>query len=234
MKLNVYGVINLNIEDEIFKRAYVDFDKLCDYGFKKDNNGYVLEKIFLNNEFKTVININNKGIVSGKVIDLQMDEEYLGFRTNIEGEFVNSVRNFYRDILIDIRNKCFDINYFISNQANRISKYIKSKYGDDPEFLWEKFPLYAVFRNNSNNKWYGIIMNIDRSKFYDGNGEVEIINVKLDVKKIQELLKRKGFYNGYHMNKNWISIVLDDSLLDEEIISLLDESYDLICYNKNR
>ena len=226
---NYSWVITLNIENEVFKRTNVNFKELEKYGFKKNKDNYVFEKQFLNNDFKAIITIDNKGIISGKVIDLQVDEEYTNIRTEMTGEFVNKVRESYKDILIDIRNHCFENNFFISEQANRINKYIKEKYSNDPEFLWEKFPGYGVYRNEKNNKWYGIIMNLDLSKLGDGTGEVEIINVKLNESKIQKLLKQKGFYKAYHMSKiDWISIVLNDTLKDEEIISLIDDSYNLI------
>ena len=222
-------MVALNIENEIFKKTVVNFDNLEKYGFKKENNTYIYEKLFLNNEFKAIISIDDKGFVSGKVIDLQLDEEYTNIRTEMTGEFVNKVRELYKNILFDIKRHCFETNYFISNQANRINKYIKEKYNTEPEFLWEKFPGYAVYRNESNNKWYGIIMNLDLSKLSNSYGEVEIINVKLDENKIQELLKQKGFYEAYHMSKtDWISIILNDTLKDEEIIFLIDDSYNLI------
>ena len=213
----------------MFKRTNVDLKKLEKYGFKKEKNNYVYEKQFLNNDFRAMITVDNNGIVGGKVIDLQVDEEYINIRTEMTGEFVNKVRDGYKDILIDIRKNCFETNYFISNQTNRINKYIKEKYNSEPEFLWDKFPGYAVYRNKNNNKWYGIIMNLDLSKLDGGTGEVEIINVKLNEDKIQKLLKQKGFYEAYHMNKtDWISIILNDTLKDEDIILLLDESYNLI------
>ena len=222
-------MITLNIENEIFKRTSVNYNNLEKYGFKKESNTYIYEKNFFDNEFKAIIRVNNKGLISGKVIDLQVDEEYTNIRTEMTGEFVNKVRESYKDILIDIRNHCFETNFFISEQANRINKYIKEKYSNDPEFLWDKFPGYGVYRNEKNNKWYGIIMNLDLSKLDDGTGEVEIINVKLNESKIQKLLKQKGFYKAYHMSKiDWISIVLNDTLKDEEIISLIDDSYNLI------
>ena len=219
----------MNLENEVFKRTIVNFKKLEKYGFQKINDKYVIEKQFLNDDFKAIITINNKGIVSGKIIDLQVDEEYTNIRTEMSGEFVNKVRDSYREILIDIRNNCYEMNYFIFEQSNRINKYIKEKYNNDPEFLWDKTPGCAVYRNENNKKWYGIIMNIDLSKLDDETGEVEIINVKLDENKIQKLLKRKGFYKAYHMSKKeWISILLNDTLKDEEITSLIDESYNLI------
>ena len=219
----------MNIENDIFKRANVNFSELEKYGFKKSNDNYIFEKKFLNNDFKAIINIDNKGILRGKIIDLQVDEEYTNIRTEMTGKFVNEVRESYKNILLDIRNHCFESNYFISDQANRINKYIKERYNNDPEFLWKKFPGYAVYRNGNNSKWYGIIMNLDLSKLGNSTGETEIINVKLNERKIQELLKKKGFYEAYHMSKtDWISIILNDTLNDDEIISLLDESYNLI------
>ena len=222
-------MITLDIENEIFKRAYVNFEKLLEYGFKNNNNNYTYERVFFDNEFKAIITIDHNGSINGKVIDLQVDEEYVGLRTKMTGEFVNKVRNYYKDILIDIRNNCFETNDFISPQANRISKYIKNKYNSNPEFLWEKFPRYAVYRNKNNNKWFGIIMNLDKSKLDKGSGEVEIINIKLNASKIQTLLKQNGFYKAYHMSKTeWISIILNDTLDDNEIISLILESYNLV------
>lgn len=39
----------MNIEKEIFKRSIVDFKKLEDYGFLKENKVYKYSKIFMNN-----------------------------------------------------------------------------------------------------------------------------------------------------------------------------------------
>ena len=82
-------------------------------------------------------------------------------------------------------------------------------------------------------KWYSIIMNISSDKLNKEIGEVEIINLKLDENEITELLKEKGFYKAYHMNKkDWISIILNDTLEDKEIFSLIDESYEIINENE--
>ena len=114
-------------------------------------------------------------------------------------------------------------------QSNRITNYIIGKYNTKPEFLWEKLDGSAVFRNKENNKWFGIIMDINKNKLDKENKIIEIINVKLDNKTIEKLIKEKGFYNAYHMNKkSWITIVLDDTLKDEEIIKYIDESYNII------
>lgn len=215
------------IEEEIFKRSSVNINKLESFGFKKVNNKFVYEKGFLNDAFTAVITIDSG--ISGKVIDNETNLEYTNIRTEMNGEFVNSVKEGYKDILIDIKNNCFTTNYFIYDQTNRITKYIKDKYNDEPEFLWDNTPGCGVFRNKSSNKWYGIIMNINISKIDSGNKEIEIINVKLNRDKIQKLLNKKGFYKAYHMNKvDWITIILDDTVSDLDIIELIDESYNLV------
>jgi len=220
-------VIILNIENEIFKRSVVNYTKIKKYGFKKENDKYMFEKLFFNNDFKAIITIDNYGIVKGSVIDLEFNEEYLGLRSEITGEFAQEVKESYKDILIDIKNKCFESKYFIYDQTSRLNKYIKNKYNDDLETLWEKSPGYGIYRNKNNNKWYAIIMNVDMSKLDSTlSGEVEIVNIKLDMTKINDLLNEKGFYKAYHMNKDgWISIILNDTIKDEELFSLLDESY---------
>ena len=54
------------------------------------------------------------------------------------------------------------------------------------------------------------------------------INLKLNEDTITNLLNKKGYYKAYHMNKKkWITIILDDTVKDEEIIFYIQESYNL-------
>ena len=222
----------MNIEEEIFKKGNFQEEKLIKYGFKRKNNKYILKKTFLNNSFQTEIEISNNKL-TGKVFDLDINEEYTNLRTNSKGEFAGKVRDAYKEILLNIKENCFKENTFLNPQTNRINNYIKEKYKDNPEFLWSKFPGYAIYRNKNNEKWYSIIMNISSNKLDKDIGEVEIINIKLNENKKINLLKKEGFYKAYHMNKkDWISIILNDTLEDKEIFSLIDESYEIINENE--
>ena len=104
--------------------------------------------------------------------------------------------------------------------------WIKEKFGAEPEYLWSKFPQYAVFRN-PDNKWFAIVMDVPKSKFGIASEEtVEVLNVKADPMLIEILLGQLGFYRAYHMNKTqWISIFLDGSVEDDFIMDLIAESY---------
>lgn len=220
----------MNIEESIFKKSSVIFKNLIPYCFIQNDNNYIYSKNILNNTFKVVVEINFEGKINGKVIELAFNEEYTNYRVNgITGQFANNIRNEFENILIDIKNHCFKQKYFITEQANRITDLIIKKYNNIPEFAWEKFPSYGIFRNPQNAKWYGLIMNINRNKLDKNakNEEIEIINVKLDENEIQKLLLRNGFYKAYHMNKtNWVTIILDNTLRDEEIMQYIDKSHE--------
>ena len=226
----------MTIEEELFRKTKIDFNKISKYGFKKDKSLYKYSKNIMNNTFRVDIEINNDGIVKGKVYDLTFGDEYTNFRIeDSTGSFVGQVRDEFKNVLKDIRKNCFIREDFLYEQSNRITKAIKEKYGDEPEFEWEKFPGYATFRNKDSKKWYGIIMNIDKSKLGENTtGEIEIINIKLEPNEIEYLLKQDGFYPAYHMNKkSWITIILNSTVTDEKIMSLIEKSYSYTVTNKN-
>lgn len=223
----------MNIEEKVFERRGIDYDLLVRYGFVREGNIYKYSKIFMDT-FRADIEITMDQEVRGTVYDLTYGEEYVNFRMEqYTGSFVQMVREEYIHILEDIREHCTRKRLFITEQANRIAEKMIQIYHDVPEFLWDTSPGYGVFRNANSQKWYALIANIDRSKIdRNTSGEVEIINLKIDANKILTLLKRDGFYEAYHMNKkNWISIVLDDTVLDEEIIGYVEESY---CYTEKK
>ena len=226
----------MTIEEEIFKKTKINFNKLLKYGFIEENSLYKYSKNIMNNAFRIDIEINASGTVKGKVYDISFKDEYTNFRIeeNI-GSFACQVKEEFIDLLKNIKNNCFTNEDFLYEQSNRIVKFIKEKYNDDPNFEWEKFPGYATFRNSDNKKWYAIIMNVTKDKLGEkSNEEVEIINIKLEPKEIEKLLKIEGFYQAYHMNKkNWLSVILNDTISDEKIMNLIEKSYSYTITNKN-
>ena len=218
----------MNIEQNIFERAKVDFDKLAKYGFKKSGDSWWLTKTFMSGDFKAVVKIDSNGNVTGNVYEADSDEIYFPLRVEGMGAgFAGSVRTEYKKILEDIKYHCRFMRYFTYYQANRLALKIYEKYGDKPVFPWDKFDGYGVFKNLDNNKWYAIIMNINKSKLDKSlSGETEVVNLKLSKDEKAKLLKEKGFYPAYHMNKkNWISIQLDETISGEFLFTLLDESH---------
>lgn len=103
----------------------------------------------------------------------------------------------------------------------------KRKYGTEPEYPWKD--RNAVLRHGENQKWYGVVLEVGREKLgIQGDGKVDVLNVKCDPMLIGSLRIKKGFYPAYHMNKEkWISILLEEPETQEMIARLLDLSYGL-------
>ncbi len=227
----------MTIEEKIFMRAVADFGKLFDYGFIRSATGLVYEKEFMHGDFKAVVVVDAQGKVSGEVYETDSTDVYFPLRVeSMSAGFVGEVRAAYEQILLDIRTHCFNMNCFVYPQANRLTREIFEKYGDSPEFPWDKFNRHGVFRNYDSRKWYALILSVDKSKLDKKlSGDIEVVNIKADADKIPELLELDGFYPAYHMNKkSWISIMLDGSVSDEVLFALLAESHSFAIPKKNR
>lgn len=220
----------MDIEQEIFASYHLEKDKLLNYGFESLENIFIYSKNFLNGEFKAQIVVDINGEVSGKVIENAFNEEFLQLRIeSFHGGFVGEVREAYKEILIDIRDKCFKKEIFVSNQANRLAKLIKEKYGESPDFPFtdSKYKHLGVFRYQENKKWYGLVMNVNKSVFGEEYKDIyiDVINVRIDENKRNLIINNKNIFPSYHMNKmKWVSILLDESLADFEVMNYIDYS----------
>ena len=208
-----------------------DFSKLKKYGFSKNGSGYFFSKNFMQNEFKAEIKVNSKGKLTGKVIELETKEEYLPIHIeSYIGAYVGTIREAYLAILEEIAQNCFKEKEFISDQANRISQKILEKFGEKSDNPFSKTDHIAVYRYPKNQKWYALVMNIKESLLTKGvkekdSPDIEIMNLKIDTSKYDDIHKLKGVYPAYHMNHaQWISIMLNDSLKDEQIMQLIEVS----------
>ena len=118
-----------------------------------------------------------------------------------------------------------------------ILSYVKEKYKSEIEYLWYRYPNYAVFRHDDNKKWYGIVMDVARNKLgLPGDGTVDVLNVKVDDFLLRDLLiRRDGFLAGYHISRgNWITVLLDGTVTLEEIKGLIDISFEATASKKKK
>ena len=111
----------------------------------------------------------------------------------------------------------------------KVLKYVADKYGTRPEYLWRKTPTNAILRHSYNRKWYGALLSVSRNRLgLEGEGQVEIVNVKCTPELSGVLRQNPGYLPGYHMNKeHWLTIVLDGTVPEHEIFTLIDQSFDL-------
>ncbi len=98
----------MSIESEIFSKYQLQPNKLLLFGFTQDANGYHYTRAMMDNEFIATITIDQRGNVSGKVVDADFGEEYAPLRVEeAQGNYVEAVRFAYREVLEEIRTACF-------------------------------------------------------------------------------------------------------------------------------
>ena len=214
---------------EIMRYRVQNPEKLMAYGFIKVGNQFCYKKDIVEGLFfiKIIIESNE---LKADVFEKETGEPYtLYLVERAAGSFVEKIREEYEKLVYDIVDQCFTLEVFTNKQSKDVIEYIKSTYGDELEYLWEKFVDCAVWRRRDNKKWYGAMMNIPFKKLgVDKNQIVTIIDLHLPEIQVEELIDNVSYFKAYHMNKkHWITIVLDDKASMENIFKLIDTSYSL-------
>ena len=233
------------------KSRSIKFDKLELFGFKKDKNKYYYKKEIQNGDFSVIIEVGKNTVIS-KVVDNFDDSEYaLVDVEESSGKFVGKIREEYENLLNRFVSECTVLDTFKNDSSKKIIDYVKEKFGDELEFLWDDFDG-AVFRNKDNKKWYGVVMKIREKSFVtstlkrmkmDGKSSdysllnkkefsdddyIEVIDLHISKDKSKELVDYKTIFPGFHMNKDsWITIVLDEKTNLKKTCKFIDDSYQM-------
>lgn len=214
----------------IFKNKKANLKKLLDFGFIQEAEGYVYSAPIVDGQFRLIVIADSGGGIKTRVIDNDLDDEYiLHLTTDAVGPFVGKVRTDYQNVLQKISDTCFETDLFKSKYTPLIIQYIREKYHDELEFLWEKSPNSAIFRRKDNRKWYGVILVLSKRKLgLESDETVDILDLRIKPDEIEGIVDHQKYFPGYHMNKkHWITICLDGSVAPEEIYKRIDDSYTL-------
>lgn len=122
------------------------------------------------------------------------------------------------------------------SQRERIIQHIQDRYAAEPEHLWARYPNYAVFRQSASRKWFAAVMDVAKKSIdLPGDGTADVMDLKCDPVLVGSLLARDGFLPAYHMSKSsWISVLLDETVPDEQIYPLLELSYDSVAPKRKK
>ena len=212
------------------KNKKIDFKKLEEFGFELKDNSYYYHTSLLKNQFKMSVKISLDNSIFTEIIDTETNEAYVLHLLEIKRSgYSEKVYKAYSEILAKIQKECFEDEIFKANYTKEIITYVKNKYEDKLEFLWEKSPKNAVVRKKSTNKWYAVILTVSKRKLnLDSDEIIEVINLHNTVEEIKKLIDNKKYFPAYHMNKKyWCTICLDGTVELKEIYKLIDISYEL-------
>lgn len=211
-----------------FKNKTPNKSKLLAYGFKECGEGFIFSTEILEGQFVLKVKVELDGGVSTELTDTVTGEPYtLHLVEGAGGSFVGSVRAEFNAVLDNIARQCFDTRIFKEKYTYLIIDYVREKYGDELEHMWERSPENAVWRRKDNKKWYGAVLTVAKNKLgLDGSEVVEVLDLRMDSQKVVLFVDGKTHFAGYHMNKrHWITVCLDGSVPIEEIYALIDDSY---------
>ena len=214
---------------DFIKDKKIDLKRLKEFGFKLIDNSYYYHTFLLKNQFKMTVKINLDNSIFAEIIDKETNEPYVLYLIENRGGYSEKVYKEYSEVLEKIKKKCFEDEIFKANYTKEIIAYVKNKYGDKLEFLWEKSPKNAVIRRKSSNKWYAVILTVSKRKLnLDSDEIIEIINLHNNPEEIKKLIDYKKYFPAYHMNKkHWCTICLDGTVELEKIYKKIDISYEL-------
>ena len=215
---------------DLIKDKKIDLKRLEKFGFKLKENSYYYDIFLLNNQFKMTVKINLDNSIFTEIIDVETSEPYVLHLLEMKRSgYSEKVYGAYSEVLEKIKKECFEDEIFKTDYTNEIINYIKNKYGDELEFLWEKSPKTAVVRRKNSNKWYAVILTLSKRKLnLDSDELIEIINLHNSPEEIEKLIDNKRYFPAYHMNKkHWCTIYLDGTVELKEIYKLIDISYEL-------
>ena len=116
-----------------------------------------------------------------------------------------------------------------SSLRSEVDSLIRAQYASSPEYLWAKYPTYAVYRHAVGRKWFAVIMDVPCEKLgLEREGSAEILNVKVSPLMAGSLERECGILPAYHMKKGaWVSVLLDGSVSIEKISALIGISFEL-------
>jgi predicted DNA-binding protein (MmcQ/YjbR family) len=210
------------------------FSKLPEYGFTRCGQLYRYCTDIAEGMFSLTVQVSENTAPEILILDKTLNEEYsLAYAPSATGAFVGAIHAELQSILTDIADKCFEADIFKSKQAKEVIAYIRNTYGIEAEYLWEKFPDNAIFRDHHSRKWFAALLTVEKQKIgLQEEGSIEILDLKAKPEKVALLVDGVTFLPGYHMNKkHWFTIRLDDSVASDIVATLIDESFKTIQKN---
>lgn len=220
----------MEFEERFFKRKKPNGPKLLAYGFTEAGGGYRYETDLMEGDFRLAVILDASGRVETRITEADTGEPYTLYKVaDASGSFVGQLRGDCENLLVQIAQQCFEPDVFQSAQTKALIGYVRDRYQDELEFLWERSPDSAIWRRKDTGKWYGAVLTVSKSKLGLPSAErAEILDLRLPPGQMSALVDGQRYFPGWHMNKkHWYTILLDGSVPTEELAERIGESYRL-------
>ncbi len=205
------------------KDRKIDVNRFIEYGFMNDETNLFFRKHMSSTSF-TIVCLLKDNTLECKLIDDDFNEEceIVDGIHALNGYF-GKIKEDYEAVIEDMVLKCTSK---VKSQRERIIEHVMNEMGDEPEYLWPKFPDDSIIRRKDNKKWYCLFMKLEAKKLgLEGSKTYDVLDLRGNQERIGSI-DYEVMFPGYHMNKkHWFTIILDDGMKDSDIVSLVNESY---------
>lgn len=214
----------MRLEQELLMQRFPDFTKLLSFGFVRQEDDFVYTASIGEGAFHVRIAISEKGVMDAHVTDAQTDEEYVQIRlAGRRGSYTAGIRQEYLDILEEIARSCYFPIPYLLPQSYRTAEMILQNYGQQPGTGRLRRRECHFFGQDSSRR-YALIGPVDLS-VYGQEGQGEILEVRCEQDEREAYLQKSGFVRPHYMKQDhWIGILMDESVDDQLISSLLEKS----------
>ena len=207
-------------------------DRLEKEGFCKENEVYRIRKTFSDPNFYAIL-VFGENRFEVKVYETSFNEEYIPFTLkSVQTPLVAGLREQVQAWVSDLLAKAFDQHSF----QERLLDYAQTKFHSPIEhpFHEEPYASTSVLRVKKGGKWYALFMEVKAKTILGKDeGELKVVNLKMDPKLLEESLDHIHFFPAYHMNKKyWITVLLDETTPWDKTKALLEGSYALVAKTK--
>ena len=148
-------------------------DKLVPFGFEISGQGYSYTEPVMD-EFELRLFVDSGGKLFTELIESGVGEYVLHLVPEAQGEFVGKVKAAYNAVLDRFFASCCERNIFASEQSRAVVEYVRGRYRDELEHLWEKFPEDAIVRRKDTKSWYLLLLRISLRKLGINSDEVDL------------------------------------------------------------
>lgn len=208
-------------------------DALLAHGFRHAAEKYVYECLLEDGAFLLHLTIDDH--LHDEVIDLQTNEPYSLYKlSSLSSGFAyamkQNVESIIQGLFPELSN---DNNPFALPCFQYLEEAMTKRFDEPTDNPFEDEDI-RIFRLKQNRKWYGIAMQIPANKLgFAGDNEILGLCVRVEKGYAEQYIDHKLVFPAYHMNKkNWVNLVLDDRLTQEETLDHLLRSRSIVMEGK--
>lgn len=210
---------------EEFSEYKLEIEGLMAAGFQKKGRNYEKEIPLQQGDFLARFQITS-GQIDVEVFEMPERMLFLPFEiADFDGAFVAQLREEVATLFGEI----LQIHGKEKGLKEKVVKQIKERFEVEPVAPWGE-GKGLTFHHPDNGKWFALLTQVPKKSLgMKGEGEVDILNLKLAPEKVKEFVTKPGFCKAWHMNKtHWLTILLNGSAAVEDFGDLLEESYQLV------